>query len=116
MSVLFEQGHSQSAVARLLAVSEGTVRYHRKRMKGAVVDGRSKQVPKAAAFSDGIETWRSQQAGGRINLALQHGLRLGAREERQFRARFQEALGNGRRRWPGWRRAASQRPDPDSQE
>ncbi len=47
---------------------------------------------------------------------LQHGLRLGAREERQFRARFQEALGNGRRRWPGWRRAASQRPDPDSQE
>jgi transposase len=72
MSVLFEQGHSQSAVARLLAVSEGTVRYHRKRMKGAVVDGRSKQVPKAAAFSDGIETWRSQQAGGRINLALLH--------------------------------------------
>lgn len=33
MSVLLEQGHSQSAVARLLGVSEGTVRYHRKRMK-----------------------------------------------------------------------------------
>jgi transposase len=28
MSVLLEQGHSQSAVARLLGVSEGTVRYH----------------------------------------------------------------------------------------
>lgn len=72
MSVLLEQGHSQSAVARLLAVSEGTVRYHRKRMRGAVVDGRSKQVPKAAGFSDEIEAWRSQQAGGRINLALLH--------------------------------------------
>lgn len=55
MSVLLEQGHSQSAVARLLGVSEGTVRYHRKRMKSAVVDGRSKQVPKAAAFADVIE-------------------------------------------------------------
>lgn len=72
MSVLLEQGHSQSAVARLLGVSEGTVRYHRKRMRGAVVDGRSKQVPKAASFTDVIETWRSQHAGGRINLAVLH--------------------------------------------
>jgi transposase len=72
MSVLLEQGHSQSAVARLLGVSEGTVRYHRKRMKGAVVDGGSKQVLKAAAFADVIEAWRSQQAGGRLNLALLH--------------------------------------------
>lgn len=72
MSVLLEQGHSQSAVARLLGVCEGTVRYHRKRMKVAAMDGRSKQVPKAAAFSDAIEAWRSQQAAGRINLALLH--------------------------------------------
>ncbi len=72
MSVLLEQGHSRSAVARLLGVSEGTVRYHRKRMAGAVMDGRSKQVPKAAAFADVIEAWRSQQAGSRINLALLH--------------------------------------------
>jgi DNA-binding NarL/FixJ family response regulator len=31
MAVLLERGHSQSAVARLLGVTEGTVRYHRKR-------------------------------------------------------------------------------------
>jgi len=31
MAVLLERGHSQSAVARLLGVSEGTVRHHRKR-------------------------------------------------------------------------------------
>lgn len=72
MSVLLEQGHTQSAVARLLGVSEGTVRYHRKRMKGAALDGRSTQAPKAAAFSAAIEAWRSQQAEGRINLALLH--------------------------------------------
>ena len=34
MSVLLEQGHSQSAVARLPGVSEGKLRYHRKRMGG----------------------------------------------------------------------------------
>jgi predicted transcriptional regulator len=31
MAVLLDQGHSQSVVARLLGVTEGTVRYHRKR-------------------------------------------------------------------------------------
>lgn len=72
MSVLLEQGHSQSAVARLLGVSEGTVRYHRKRMSSGALDGRSKQAPKAAAFMDAIEAWRSQQAEGRINLAHLH--------------------------------------------
>lgn len=72
MSVLLEQGHSQSAVARLLGVSEGTVRYHRKRMISGAVDGRSKQVSKAAAFADAIAGWRSQQTKGRINLALLH--------------------------------------------
>ena len=72
MSVLLEQGYSQSAVARLLGVSEGMVRYHRERMKLAVVDGRSKQMPKAAAFADVIEAWRLQQVRGRINLAVLH--------------------------------------------
>jgi len=41
MAVLLERGHSQSAVARLLGVSEGTVRYHRKRWSANAVDGRS---------------------------------------------------------------------------
>ena len=72
MSVLLEQGHSQSAVARLLGVSEGTVRYHRKRMTSGAVAGRSKQVSKASAFAGAIAGWRSQQPKGRINLALLH--------------------------------------------
>ena len=42
MAVLLEQEHSQSAVARLLGVTEGTVRYHRKRRAAGVVDGRTR--------------------------------------------------------------------------
>ena len=40
MAVLLEQGHSQSAVARLLGVSEGAVRYHRKRWSAGSADSR----------------------------------------------------------------------------
>ena len=72
MAVLLERGHSQSAVARLLGVSEGTVRYHRKRWASDTGDGRSKQVLKAAAHAEAIAHWRSQQEGSRINLAALH--------------------------------------------
>ena len=46
MTVLLKQGHSQSSVARLLGVSEGTVRYHRRRDAAGAVDGRTVQVGK----------------------------------------------------------------------
>lgn len=72
MAVLLERGHSQSAVARLLGVSEGTVRYHRKRGTAGAVDGRSKQDLKAAAHAEAIAFWRDQQEDGRINLAALH--------------------------------------------
>lgn len=54
MAVLLRQGHSQSAVARLLGVNEGTVRYHRRRDTAGAVDGRSKQASKAAAVAEAI--------------------------------------------------------------
>ena len=38
MTVLLKQGHSQSSVARLLGVSEGTVRYHRRRDAAGAVE------------------------------------------------------------------------------
>lgn len=72
MAVLLEQGHSQSSVARLLGVTEGTVRYHRKRRSAGAVDGRTKQDFKASAHADAISHWRSQQGDGRINLAELH--------------------------------------------
>jgi transposase len=72
MAVLLERGHSQSAVARLLGVTEGTVRYHRKRGAVAAVDGRGKQELKAAAHAEAIAFWRDQQEDGGVNLAALH--------------------------------------------
>ena len=72
MTVLLKQGHSQSAVARMLGVSEGTVRYHRRRSAAGAVDGRTTQVGKAAAVAEAIAHWRSQQPAGRVNLAALH--------------------------------------------
>lgn len=72
MAVLLDQGHSQAAVARLLGVTEGAVRYHRKRQVLGSVDGRSKQDFKAGAYATAISHWRDQQEGGRINLAALH--------------------------------------------
>lgn len=72
MAVLLKQGHSQSAVARLLGVTEGAVRYHRRRRESGAVDGRSRQVSTAAAHAEAIAHWRDQQTDGRINLAALH--------------------------------------------
>ena len=72
MTVLLKQGHSQSAVARLLGVTEGAVRYHRRRRDSGAVDGRSRQVSTAAAHAEAIAHWRDQQTDGRINLAALH--------------------------------------------
>ena len=72
MTVLLKQGHSQSSVARLLGVSEGAVRYHRRRDAAGAVDGRAAQVSKAATVAEAIAHWRSQQSGGRVNLAALH--------------------------------------------
>jgi transposase len=72
MAVLLERGHSQSAVARLLGVTEGTVRYHRKRGAVGAADGRAKQELKAAAHAEAIAHWRDQQEDGRANLAALH--------------------------------------------
>lgn len=72
MAVLLGQGHLQSAVARLLGVTEGAVRCHRKRREAGLVDGRTRQDLKASAYAEAVAHWRSQQKGERINLAALH--------------------------------------------
>lgn len=57
IKVLSDKGVSNREVARLLNVSEGTVRYHRRRMVAGAVDGRRKQVRKAAVFRAAIDAW-----------------------------------------------------------
>lgn len=57
IDVLTDKGMSNREVARLLGVSEGTVRYHRRRRAEGAGDGRSRQVRKAAAFREAIDAW-----------------------------------------------------------
>lgn len=66
------RGATRSEIARLLGVSEGTVRYHLARMAAGAVDGRARQEPRAQAYAAAIEIWRRQQGDGPINLAALH--------------------------------------------
>ena len=72
IKALTVRGVTRSEIARLLGVTEGAVRYHANRMAAGTVDGRSRQVHKAAAYATEIEQWRSRQEGERINLAALH--------------------------------------------
>ena len=73
IKALSARGSTRSEIARLLGVTEGAVRYHAKRMASGVVDGRTRQRPKAEAVAAAIAHWRSQQRGGGVNLAALHG-------------------------------------------
>jgi transposase len=72
IKVLDERGATGAEIARLLGVSEGAVRYHVRRMKAGVLDGRCAQTQKATAFSEAIEHWRRIAGAGGVNLAALH--------------------------------------------
>ncbi len=57
IKALAERGISNREVARQLGVTEGTVRYHRRREADGAVDGRSQQVAESARFQAAIEAW-----------------------------------------------------------
>ena len=69
IKALSARGSTRSEIARLLGVTEGAVRYHAKRMASGVVDGRTRQRPKAEAVAAAIAHGRSHQGGGGVNLA-----------------------------------------------
>ena len=53
---------SNRHIARLLGVTEGTVRYHRRRQASGAADGRSDQQPVAARFHAAIDAYVSASA------------------------------------------------------
>jgi len=63
---------ANAQIARMLGVTEGAVRYHRKRMEAGAIDGRTRQQPRAMGVLGAIEHWRSQQTDGVLNLAALH--------------------------------------------
>lgn len=57
INVLSEKGENNCQVARLLGVSEGTVRYHLRRTASGAVDGRCGKPFKAEAMAGVIAAW-----------------------------------------------------------
>ena len=77
IEALVSHGTSKAAEARLLGVSESTVRYHAGRMSAGALDGRGDKAFKAAPLAEAIGHWREAQADAAINLAgLHEWLRL----------------------------------------
>lgn len=73
IKTLAAKGVAKRAIARQLSLSEGTVRYHLRRLASGASDGRAKQVRRASAFQGAIDHWFSQCAGAPVNLAALHG-------------------------------------------
>jgi transposase len=72
IKTIFGKGVSASAVARLLGVTEGAVRYQARRMQSGAIDGRSLQPMKAEAVAGAISYWREAQGEAPLNLAALH--------------------------------------------
>jgi transposase len=72
IKTLAQKGLSNRETARLLGITEGTVRYQRGRMAAGTLDGRSQRIGRADAYAEAIDTWREAHSGGAINLAALH--------------------------------------------
>ena len=72
IKALVSRGASNAVVARLLGMSEGTVRYHVARMAAGAADGRSAKPSKAMMVAGAIADWRDVQGEDPINLAALH--------------------------------------------
>jgi hypothetical protein len=69
IQALRKRGQSASAVAKVLGVTEGAVRYHERRAVAGAVDGRSRQVHVAAGyFAADRGVPRGPGAAGAVNL------------------------------------------------
>jgi hypothetical protein len=72
IKTMLAKGVAASAVARLLGVTEGAVRYQARRMQAGAIDGRSLQPLKAQSVAGAISYWRESQGEAPLNLAALH--------------------------------------------
>ena len=70
ISVLARNGQSGRAIARMLGVTENTVRYHLQRQQAGAVDGRSRQAHKAVGLAEAIAHYLADAGEGPVNLAV----------------------------------------------
>ncbi len=104
---LIRQGCSNRHIARLLRVSENTVRYHRRRQTEGAVDGRSRQQPLAAGYREAIDAYlaaRGEEAPSNVAdlhawLVAEHDYPSGLRSvQRYVRRAFPAPARRARRR------------------
>ena len=71
---LARRGVSGRQIARTLEVTEGTVRYHRRRLAAGAEDGRAKQSFLATRWHDQIAEWLAayEEADEPVNLVVLH--------------------------------------------
>ena len=72
IKTLAAKGVPKRAIARQLYLSEGTVRYHLRRMAEGVTDGRSRQPRAARAHGEAIACWMAAHSEVAVNLAELH--------------------------------------------
>lgn len=71
IKTLAHKGLAKRAIARQLALCEGTVRYHLRRLASGARDGRARQRQRAAAWCAPIDCWMQQHEPA-LNLAALH--------------------------------------------
>ncbi len=106
ISVLARSGQSGRAIARMLGVTENTVRYHLERQANGAVDGRSLQDHKAVRCAEAITAYLEKSADGPVNLAALHEWLVAEHDfavslrglQRYFRRRFPKPAVRARRR------------------
>ncbi len=69
---LSERGQSHRHIARVLGVSEGTVRYHLRPQSDGAEDGRAKQPQRAESCAEAIAWYLETAEDGPVNLAALH--------------------------------------------
>ncbi len=72
IKTLAAKGVSKRAIGRQLGLTEGTVRYHLRRMGEGATDGRARQVRAASAVAEAIDYWMASHAEAPLNLAELH--------------------------------------------
>jgi len=72
IKTLAAKGLPKRAIARQLGLTEGTVRYHLRRLASGAIDGRARQRRLASGHAEAIAHWFRQLGEGPLNLAALH--------------------------------------------
>lgn len=105
--VMTEKGISNREAARLLGISEGAVRYHRRRMATGATDGRKRQRSTAAAWREAMEVYLAARGeGAPANVADLHDYLVA---EHDYPGSLRSLQRYARKMWPPPPRRARRR-------